>query len=99
MRIFPALLKTNKNIANTEEPCSVAAMSGTILRAAMNAAISFLGLFSNVNDWIMPMSDAVLSENPKTMGIQQKSSALSITHRDLSIFSESFDDVMHCRWW
>ncbi len=45
------------------------------------------------------MSDAVSSEGPKTTGIQQRSSALSLTHRDLSSFSESFDDVMHCRWW
>ncbi len=37
----------------------------------------FLGPFSNVNDRIMPMSDAVSSEGPKTMGIQQRSSALS----------------------
>ncbi len=51
----------------------------------------------NVNDRIMPMSDAVLSEGPRTKGIQQRSSALSITHRDFSNFSQSFDDVMHCR--
>ncbi len=57
----------------------------------------FLGPFSNVNDRIMPMSDAVSSEGPKTTGIQQRSSALSLTHRDFSCFSESFDDVMHCR--
>ncbi len=58
----------------------------------------FLGPFSNVNDKIMPMSDAVLSEGgPKTTGIQQRSSALSLTHRDFSSFSESFDDVMYCR--
>ncbi len=50
-----------------------------------------------VNDRIMLMSDAVLSEGPKTTGIQQRSSALSFTHRDFSSFSESFDDVMHCR--
>ncbi len=43
----------------------------------------------NVNDRIMPMSDAVLSEGPKTTGIQQRSSALSLTHRDLSSVSES----------
>ncbi len=42
--------------------------------------------FSNVNDRIMPMSDAVLSEGPTTMSIQQRSSALYLTHRD---FSES----------
>ncbi len=59
----------------------------------------FLGPFSNVNDRIMPMSDAVSSEGLKTTGIQQRSSALSLTHRDFSSFSESFDDVMHCRWW
>ncbi len=59
----------------------------------------FLGPFSNVNDRIMLMSDAVSSEGPKTKGIQQKSSALSLTHRDFSSFSYSFDDVMHCRWW
>ncbi len=57
----------------------------------------FLGPFSNVNDRIMPMSDAVSSEGPKTTDIQQRSSALSLTHRDFSSFSESFDDVMHCR--
>ncbi len=57
----------------------------------------FLGPFSNVNDRIMPMSDAVLSEDPKTTDIQQRSSALSLTHRDFSSFSDSFDDVMHCR--
>ncbi len=54
----------------------------------------FLGPFSNVNDRIMPMSDAALSEGPKTMGIQQRYCAL---HRDFYSFSESFDDVMHCR--
>ncbi len=54
----------------------------------------FLGLFSNVNDRIMQMSDAVSSEGPKTTGIQQRFSALSLTHRDFSSFSESFDDVI-----
>ncbi len=43
------------------------------------------------------MSVAVSSEGLKTMGIQQRSSALSLTHRDFSSFSESFDDVMHFR--
>ncbi len=57
----------------------------------------FLGPFSNANDRIMPMSDAVSSEDLKTTGIQQKSSALSLTHRDFSNFSESFDDVIHYR--
>ncbi len=55
----------------------------------------FLGPFSNVNDRIMLMSDAVSSEGLKTTDIQQRSSALSLTHRDFSSFSESFDDVMH----
>ncbi len=59
----------------------------------------FLGPFSNVNNRIMPMSGAVSSEGPKTTGIQQRSPALSLTHKDFSSFSESFDDVMHCRWW
>ncbi len=59
----------------------------------------FLGPYINVNDRIMPMSDAVSSEGLKTTGIQQRSSALSLTHRDFSSFSESFDDFMHCRWW
>ncbi len=57
----------------------------------------FLGPFSNVNDRITSMSDAVLSEGPKTTGIQQRFSALSLTHRDFLSFSESFDEVMHCR--
>ncbi len=57
----------------------------------------FLGPFSNVNDRIMQMSNTMLTEGPKTTGIQQRSSALCLTHRDLSSFSESFDDVMHCR--
>ncbi len=59
----------------------------------------FLGPFSYVNDRIMPLSDAVTSVGPKTTGIQQRSSAVSLTHRDFSSFSESFDDVMHCRLW
>ncbi len=58
----------------------------------------FLGLYSNVNDRNMPMSDAMSSEGPKTTGIQQRSSALSLTHRDFSSVSVSFDDVMKCRW-
>ncbi len=35
----------------------------------------------------MPMSDAVSSEGPKTMGIQQRTSALSLMHRDFSSYS------------
>ncbi len=58
----------------------------------------FLGPFSNVNDRIMPMSDAVSSEGLKTTGIQQRSLALSLTLRDFSKFSESLDEVNHCRW-
>ncbi len=42
---------------------------------------SIPGPFSNVNDRIMPVSDAVSSEGPKSTGIQQRSSALSLTHR------------------
>ncbi len=57
----------------------------------------FLGPFSNVNDRILSMSDAVSSEGPKTTGIQLRSSSLSLTRRDFSSFSESFDDVIHCR--
>ncbi len=53
--------------------------------------------FSNIKDRIMAMSDAVSLEGPKTPGIQQRSSAFSLTHRDFSSFFESFDDVMHCR--
>ncbi len=40
----------------------------------------FLGPLSNFNDRIMPMSDAVSSEGLKTMGIQQRSPALSHTN-------------------
>ncbi len=43
----------------------------------------FLGPFCNANDRIMAMSDAVSSEGPKTTGIQQRSSVLSLTHRFL----------------
>ncbi len=31
------------------------------------------------------------------MDIQQRSSALSLMHRDFSSFSKSFDDVMHLK--
>ncbi len=56
--------------------------------------------FGLVWPWVR-MSDAVLSEGPKNKGIQQRSLALSLMHPlgDFSSFSESFDDVMHCRWW
>ncbi len=56
-----------------------------------------LGPFSNVNDRIMPISDAVSSDGLKTMGIQQRSSTFSLTHSDFFSFYESFDDVMLCR--
>ncbi len=59
----------------------------------------FLGSFNNVNDRIMLMNNAVSSEGPKTTGIQQRSSALSLTHIDFFCFFESFYDVIHCRWW
>ncbi len=49
----------------------------------------FLGPFSNVNDRIMPMSDA----RPEDHGHPTKAFCL-VPYRD---FSESFDDVMHCR--
>ncbi len=55
----------------------------------------FLGPFSNVNDRIMQMNDAVSSDWLKTTGIQQS----SMKKKDFSNFSESFDDIMHCRWW
>ncbi len=40
--------------------------------------------FSNVNDRIMPMSDAVASEGPETTGIQQKSSYLYFVQRPVA---------------
>ncbi len=48
---------------------------------------------------VMSITETASSEGPKTTGIQQRSSALSLTHRDFSSFSESFDDVMPYRWW
>ncbi len=59
---------------------------GLCLPAVVSGSIPWP--ISNVNDRIMPMSDAVSSEGPKTTGIQQRSSALSLTHRDFSSFSE-----------
>ncbi len=63
----------------------------------------FLGPFSNVNDRIMSMNYDVSSVSSvsglKTTGIQQRSSALSLTHRYFYSFSELFDDVMLFRWW
>ncbi len=55
----------------------------------------FLGPFSNVNDRIMQMSDAVSSDCLKTTDIQQS----SMKKKYFSNFSESFYDIMHCRWW
>ncbi len=46
------------------------------------------------NDRIMSMSDAVSSESPKTTGIQLRSSSLSLTRRDFSSFSESFEKML-----
>ncbi len=43
------------------------------------------------------MSSIVELSGLQTKGIQQRLSSLSLTHRDFSIFSESFDDVMLCR--
>ncbi len=60
----------------------------------------FLSPFSNVNDIIMPMSDAVSSEDHghPTKGVRP----LSLTHRDFSIFSELItmfctEDVEICK--
>ncbi len=57
----------------------------------------FLSPFSNVSERIMIMGDAVSSKGPKTTGIQQRSSAVSLTQRDFSSFSESFYDDIHSR--
>ncbi len=46
----------------------------------------FLGPFSNVNDRIMPVSDAVSSEGPKTTGIQQRSSDLALSHEIYPVY-------------
>ncbi len=55
----------------------------------------FLGPFSNVNDRIVPMSDAVSSEGPKTTGFQQRSSSF---RTEASPFSQNLlMMVMHCR--
>ncbi len=48
---------------------------------------------------VMSMTEScrwVSSEGLKTTGNQQRSSALSLTHRDISSLSEYFDDVIHC---
>ncbi len=39
------------------------------------------------------------SKGPKITGIQYGFAALTLTHRDCSRFSETLDDIMHCRWW
>ncbi len=57
----------------------------------------FLGPFSNVNERIVQKSDTMSSEGPEITGINQRYLALSLKHRDFSSFSETFDDVMHCR--
>ncbi len=57
----------------------------------------FLGPFSNVNDRIMPMSEAVSSEGPKP-GHPTKGLWLCPLHTESFLsFSDSFDDVMDCR--
>ncbi len=50
---------------------------------------------------VMSMTESCrwVMQGLKTTVIQQRPSALSLTHRDFSSFSESFDDVMHCRLW
>ena len=43
--------------------------------------------------------NAVLPEGSKVTDIQCWFSALFLTCRDFSGFSESFNDIMDCRWW
>ncbi len=45
----------------------------------------------------IPVCDAVPSKGPNITGIQYGFPALTLTHRDCSRFSESLDDIMHCR--
>ncbi len=45
----------------------------------------------------IPVCDAVPSKGPKITGIQYGFPALTLTHRDCSRFSESLDDILHCR--
>ncbi len=53
----------------------------------------FLVPFSNVNDIIMPMSDAVSSEVSKTIGIQKKIFGLvPYAQRFIQFVADSFDD-------
>ncbi len=59
----------------------------------------FLGPFSNVNGqqscrWVIAVSSEGRWPRAST-----KVFGLSLMHRDFSSFSETFDDVMHCRWW
>ncbi len=56
----------------------------------------FLGPFSNVNNRIMPMSDAVSSEGPKTTA-SNKDLRPCLLRTEISPVSQSFDDVMNCR--
>ncbi len=51
----------------------------------------------NVNDRIMPMSDAVSSEGPKTTGIQKRSSALSL-RTETSPISLNLLKMLCTRW-
>ncbi len=46
----------------------------------------------------IPVCDAVPSKGPKITGIQYGFPALTLTQRACSRFSESLDDIMHCRW-
>ncbi len=60
----------------------------------------FLGPFSNVNDRIMPMSDAVSSEGPKTTGIQKRleSICLSLLLRDSTCLMVHFHCMVQHGW-
>ncbi len=57
--------------------------------------VHFVMSMTKSRRWVMQCCLRAL----KTTGIQQRYLALSLTHREFSSFSESFDDVMHCRWW
>lgn len=45
----------------------------------------------------MPVFNALLPEGLKITQIQYWLLALSLAHRDFSIFSESFDDIIYYR--
>ncbi len=69
------------------------ALVGTVDCVYIQWFLEIFGPFSFDNDTMMPMSDAVSSEGPKTRASQQMSSAFSLKHRAFSGFSESFDYV------